>query len=252
MRIQPTEQIYKNYTEHDFLVWETLFNRQMKLLKETASAEYLSAIETVGFTPNKIPDFKEVNSALDSITGWNLQVVPCISEQKDFFRLLSQKKFTATCWLRTMEQLDYLEEPDMFHDVFGHVPLLSNHDYTNFFTGISKLALEHIDNPLAVELLGKIYWFTIEFGLIREEDKLKIYGAGIMSSFGEVKHCLSDKVSRLDFDVETIFSTNYRNDQMQNLYFVIDSYEQLYNSLNTVKKVMERLLKEAEHKAVRV
>lgn len=250
MKTRPTEQIYKNYTEHDFLVWETLFNRQMKLLKETASAEYLSAIETVGFTSQKIPDFKEVNQALGGITGWNLHVVPCISEQKEFFQLLSQKKFTATCWLRTMEQLDYLEEPDMFHDVFGHVPLLSNHNYTNFFTGISKMALEHIDNPLAVELLGKIYWFTIEFGLIREESKLKIYGAGIMSSFGEVKHCLSNEVKRLDFDVETIFSTDYRNDQMQNLYFVIDSYEQLYNSLPAIKKVLEKRIKAAESKVL--
>jgi phenylalanine-4-hydroxylase len=250
MITRPTQQIYKNYTAQDFAVWEILFNRQMKLLKETASAEYLNAIEKVGFSSGKIPDFTEVNEILENLTGWNLQVVPCISEQKEFFQLLSQKKFTATCWLRTMEQLDYLEEPDMFHDVFGHVPLLSNHDYTNFFTGISKLALEHIDNPLAVELLGKIYWFTIEFGLIREANELRIYGAGIMSSFGEVKHCLSDKVTRLDFDVETIFSTNYRNDQMQNLYFVIDSYEQLYNSLATIKKGLEKRLKTAENKVL--
>jgi len=149
-----------------------------------------------------------------------------------------------------MEELDYLEEPDMFHDVFGHVPLLSNHDYTNFFLGISKLALEHIDNPLAVELLGKIYWFTIEFGLIREENKLKIYGAGIMSSFGEVKHCLSNEVKRVDFDVDTIFSTYYRNDQMQNLYFVIDSYEQLYNSLDKVKESLKKRLRSAENKVL--
>jgi phenylalanine-4-hydroxylase len=243
--MRPTEQVYKNYTAQDFQVWETLFNRQMKLLKECASAEYLKALDTVGFSAKKIPDFKDVNAALSGITGWNLQVVPCISPQREFFELLAQKRFTATCWLRTMEQLDYLEEPDMFHDVFGHVPLLSNHDYTNFFTGISKLALEHIDNPLAVELLGKIYWFTIEFGLIRESNELKIYGAGIMSSFGEVKHCLSDQVKRLDFDVDTIFSTDYRNDQMQNLYFVIDSYEQLYNSLPVVKSSLEKRLKAA-------
>jgi phenylalanine-4-hydroxylase len=250
MRIKPTEQIYKNYTGQDFQVWELLFNRQMNLLKECASTEYLHAINRVGFNSKKIPDFKEVNSKLEGITGWNLHVVPCISPQKDFFQLLSKRKFTATCWLRTMQELDYLEEPDMFHDVFGHVPLLSNHDYTNFFIGISNLALEHIDDPLAVELLGKMYWFTIEFGLIREKEQLKIYGAGIMSSYGEVKHCLSDKVKRLDFDVDAIFSTDYRNDQMQNLYFVIDSYEQLYNSLGKVKESLEKRLKEAKTKVV--
>lgn len=250
MSNRPTQQVYCNYTTHDFLVWETLFNRQIKLLQDTASAEYLKALGTVGFSPKKIPDFKEVNAALENVTGWNLHVVPCISPQKEFFEMLSQKKFTATCWLRTMEQLDYLEEPDMFHDVFGHVPLLSNQAYTHFFTGISKLALEHIDNPLAVELLGKIYWFTIEFGLIREAGQLRIYGAGIMSSFGEVKHCLSDKVTRLDFDVDTIFSTDYRNDQMQNLYFVIESYEQLYHSLPEIRQKLEKRLKRTENKVL--
>jgi len=240
---RPTQQVYENYTKHDFEVWKTLFNRQMNLLKDTASEEYLEAHNTINFSADRIPDFKEVNQILGNLTGWNLHVVPCISPQKEFFQLLSDKKFTATCWLRTMEQLDYLEEPDMFHDVFGHVPLLSNKSYCDFFKGISNLALEHIDNPLAVELLGKIYWFTIEFGLIREKDQLKIYGAGIMSSFGEVKHCLGDKVTRLDFDVEKIFNTEYRNDQMQNLYYVIDSYEQLYNSLGTIQKGLEQRVK---------
>ncbi len=243
---RPTEQIYSNYTQHDFAVWETLFNRQIVLLKETASKEYLEAHKTIKFSPDRIPDFKEVNAIVGGITGWNLQVVPCISPQKDFFQLLSKKKFTATCWLRTMEQLDYLEEPDMFHDVFGHVPLLTNKSYCKFFEGISTIALEHIDNPFAVELLGKIYWFTIEFGLIREENNMKIYGAGIMSSFGEVKHCLSDKVKHVDFDVEKIFSTEYRNDQMQNLYYVIDSYEQLYNSLDEINTGLKRRLKASE------
>lgn len=247
---RPTEQIYENYTPHDFEVWETLFNRQINLLHDTASKEYLKAHNTINFSPKRIPDFKEVNTILGNITGWNLHVVPCISPQKAFFQLLAQKKFTATCWLRTMEQLDYLEEPDMFHDVFGHVPLLTNTSYCNFFKGISNIALEHIDNHLAIDLLGKIYWFTIEFGLIREEGQMKIYGAGIMSSFGEVKHCLSDKVTHTDFDVEKIFSTDYRTDQMQNLYYVIDSYEQLYNSLDTINTGLKQRLKLAKQAAL--
>jgi phenylalanine-4-hydroxylase len=243
---RPTQQIYENYTKHDFEVWEILFNRQMNLLKDTASQEYLNAHKTINFSPKRIPDFKELDTVLGNVSGWSLKVVPCISPQKEFFELLSQKKFTATCWLRAMEQLDYLEEPDMFHDVFGHVPLLTNKSYCEFFKGISDIALQHIDNPLAIELLGKIYWFTIEFGLIREEGKLKIYGAGIMSSFGEVKHCLSDAVTRVDFNVDTIFSTDYRNDQMQNLYFVIDSYEQLYHSLDEINSILKKRLKAAE------
>lgn len=138
-----------------------------------------------------------------------------------------------------MEELDYLEEPDMFHDVFGHVPLLSNTHYTDFFEAISHIALEHINNPKAIELLGRIYWFTIEFGLIREADELKVYGAGIMSSYGETKNSLSDKTEKFDFDVAHIFDTDFRTDILQDKYFVIDSYQQLYSSIPEIRKQLE-------------
>jgi phenylalanine-4-hydroxylase len=141
-----------------------------------------------------------------------------------------------------MEQLDYLEEPDMFHDVFAHVPLLCNQDYVNFFKGISDIALKHIDNPQVVELLGRIYWFTIEFGLIREDGQLKIYGAGIISSKGETEFCLGNKAIRRDFDVTTIFNTRFRTDRIQEEYFVIESFEQLYNSLPEIEKFIQAFI----------
>lgn len=241
--MRPTKQIYANYTDQDFLVWKTLFERQMNVLKPIVSSEYLEALNVVKFSANRIPDFAEIGDLLIPLTGWSIQVVPNISPQKEFFEFLSEKKFTSTCWLRTMEQLDYLEEPDMFHDVFAHVPLLSNQNYVNFFKGISDIALKHIDNPLAIELLGKIYWFTIEFGLIREGDGLKIYGAGIISSMGETKHCLSNKALHLDFDISTIFGTGFRTDVIQERYFVIDSFEQLYNSLPELERRLEETLK---------
>lgn len=242
VRLQrPTQQVYSDYTEEDFQVWKTLYNRQSALLQSTASAEYLKALEVIGFSAEKIPDFKEIETALQPLTGWSLQTVPNISEQKDFFTFLSQKKFTATCWLRKMEQLDYLEEPDMFHDVFGHVPLLSNKHYTNFFEAISHIALEYIDNPKAIELLGRVYWFTIEFGLIREAGKLKLYGAGIISSYGETENCLSANTEKFDFDVERVLNTSFRTDILQERYFVINSYEQLYASISELRtKLAER------------
>lgn len=246
MKTRPTTQKYSNYTEHDFLVWKTLFDRQMKILKPIVSEEYLSALEKVNFSADKIPNFSELNDLLKPITGWSLEVVPNISPQKEFFKFLSQKKFTATCWLRTMEQLDYLEEPDMFHDVFAHVPLLSNKAYVDFFKGISDIALKHIDNPRAIELLGRIYWFTIEFGLIREKEMLKIYGAGIISSKGETEHCLSSNVIHEDFDVRRIFNTDFRNDIIQEKYFVINSFEQLYNSLNTIELELKTMIRKVQ------
>ncbi len=235
---RPTQQIYSNYTIQDFEVWKTLFNRQLTLLKPIVSIEYLNALRTINFTQDKIPDFEEVNAILENKTSWSLEVVPNISEQKDFFNFLSQKKFTTTCWLRTMEQLDYLEEPDMFHDVFGHVPLLCNQAYVNFFKGISDIALKNMDNPRAIELLGKLYWFTIEFGLIEEDGQLKIYGAGIISSKGETEHCLSANAKQLSFDIQTIFDMEYRTDCIQETYFVIHSFHQLYDSLNEIEKIL--------------
>ena len=235
---RPNSQIYSDYTDEDFRVWKILFDRQMDILSQTVSRNYLDALKIVNFRNDKIPDFNEVNSTLNDLTGWNLHVVPNISPQKEFFKYLSEKKFTATCWLRSFEQLDYIEEPDMFHDVFAHVPLLSNTAYCNFFKGISDIALEHIDDPKAIELLGRIYWFTIEFGLIRENDKLKIYGAGIISSIGETKHCLSNECEKLNFDVNKIMSTDFRTDILQDKYFVIDSFDQLYNALPEIRKLV--------------
>lgn len=239
---KPTQQIYSNYTSQDFEVWKTLFNRQLNLLKPVVSEEYLKALEIIKFKSYKIPDFMEVNEILKNTTSWSLTVVPNISEQKDFFTFLSKKKFTTTCWLRTMEQLDYLEEPDMFHDVFGHVPLLTNDAYVGFFKGISDIALKYINDSRAIELLGRLYWFTIEFGLIKENNQLKIYGAGIISSKGETENCLSNVVKKLPFDIETIFNTNYRTDVFQECYFVIDSFQQLYDSLDKVELLLEKFI----------
>lgn len=235
-RVRPTKQVYANYTEEDFAVWKLLFKRQTELLKPVVSEEYLEASNRVGFTKNKIPDFNQVEEALKPYTGWRLQTVPNISEQRDFFTFLSEKRFTATCWLRRMDELDYLEEPDMFHDVFGHVPLLSNKPYTDFFEAISHIALDYIDNPEAIKLLGRLYWFTIEFGLIREANELKIYGAGIISSYGETKNCLTDSTQKFDFDVNKIFETDFRTDILQDTYFVIESFEQLYHSIPEIKE----------------
>jgi len=236
---RPTTQIYSAYQPEDFTVWKTLFNRQMDVLQQVVSKEYLEGIKKVGFTDSKIPDFKEVNVALQNSTGWKIEVVPNICPDAKFFECSANKIFTSTCWLRNLQQLDYLEEPDMFHDVFGHMPLLSNQNYASFFSDFGKIALKHIDNPQAIQLLSRIYWYTIEFGLIQEDSKTKIYGAGIISSYGETKNAMDAQTQKLPFDVAVIIDTPYRNDIIQDRYFVIQSFEELYSSVPEIEKVLE-------------
>lgn len=238
-------QHYEKYTEEDFRVWKTLFERQMKILPRVASAEYMDALHTVGFNAHEIPDFRKVNKILKAYTDWKLTVVPNIIPNEKFFPLLSDRTFSATTWLRKMSELDYLEEPDMFHDVFGHVPLLSNPTFCAFFKGLADIAMKYLYNPKAIEMLGRMYWFTIEFGLIKEGGQLKIYGAGILSSHGETKYCLSDQPKHLPFDVEKILHHDYDNMKIQDTYFVINSFEQLFRSLPEIEEIVERQVSEA-------
>ncbi|MGZ3864115.1 MAG: phenylalanine 4-monooxygenase [Bacteroidia bacterium] len=238
---KPTTQLYSSYTQEDFEVWKILFDRQMKNLENNVSLDFLEALERVKFRADKIPDFIEVNGILQKQTGWGLHTVPNISAQPEFFNLLAQRKFTATCWLRSKQQLDYLEEPDMFHDVFAHTPLLSNDAYCKFFKAMGDLAMKHINNPTIIEKLGRLYWFTIEFGMIYENRNMKVYGAGIISSSGETKNALSNKVQKFDFSIEKVFNTDFRTDILQDKYFVIDSFEELLAAVPKIELAVEEL-----------
>jgi phenylalanine-4-hydroxylase len=239
------QQIYANYTNSDHQVWNILFERQTALLQKHADSAFLEGLSLAGFQPDAIPDFKEVNRNLDRLTGWEVVAVPGIVADDVFFKMLSEKRFPCTTWIRKMEQLDYLEEPDMFHDVYGHVPLLSDESYGNFLIGLSKIALKHIDNPWAIELLSRIYWYTIEFGLIQSVDGVKIYGAGIISSQGETPYSLSNQVLKHTFSISAIMQASYIKSEFQKQYFIIESYEQLYSSLDEIELTLETMLKQA-------
>jgi len=236
--IEGLKQEYDKYTPEDYSVWKILFDRQISVLNNVASREYLNGIKSIGFRGEKIPDFSEVNTILGNSTGWSIVVVPGIISEPEFFKLLSQKKFPATTWLRKMSQLDYLEEPDMFHDVFGHMPLLTNTMFSDFFEAIGKIGVQHINHNKITAMLGRMYWFTVEFGLINENGKKKIYGAGIISSGGETKFSLSDEPQHLPFDAQVIMNTPFQNDKIQDKYFLIESFNQLCNSIETIKKIV--------------
>lgn len=232
---KPTVQIYKNYTREDYKVWKILFNKRLKNLQGIVAEEFLIALKNLDFKAEKIPNFVEINNILRSTTGWSIKTVPNISPPEEFFSFLSMKKFTATCWLRSMDQIDYLEEPDMFHDVFAHVPLLSNKDYTNFFKEMGEIAVSVIEEPKKLEKLQRIYWFTIEFGLIKKNNDFKIYGAGIISSDEESKNVLSKKSRKLEFDVKKVMNQPFRIDVVQDTYYYINSFEQLTSSIAEIR-----------------
>jgi len=202
----------------------------------------LDALDKIGFNAEEIPHFNETTRRLQQHTGWQLVVVPELVPQKEFFEMLTNKTFPATCWLRTFEELDYIEEPDMFHDVFGHVPLLVNSAYAAFMQNFGKLAMKWIDTPEAIPILARVYWFTIEFGLLHENGKNKIFGAGIISSIGETQHVFKEESQKVPFNIKEMLTTGYRIDTLQPRYFVIDSFDQLCNAIPQIDKQLEQIL----------
>lgn len=232
-------QDYSAYSAADQHVWQLLFDRQTALLPGRAADAFLTGVEQIGFTRDAIPDFREVNPRLRALTGWELVVVPGIVDDAVFFGLLADKKFPATTWLRQLEQLDYLEEPDMFHDVFGHVPLLTHPGFADFLQQLGQAALQHCAaRPELLELFTRLYWFTAEFGLINQPDGLRIYGAGLLSSHGEVKFSLSEQPTRLEFTLAGVLETPFEKDKFQELYFVLNSLHQLPQALQELQALV--------------
>lgn len=235
-------QEYDNYTMEDHEVWSILYEDQMSHLPSKVTEYYLQGTNIVGFKPDRVPNFDRVNEGLESATGWQVYVVPGLIDNKPFFEHLSRKEFPATTWLRKKSQLKYIEEPDMFHDVFGHVPLLSVPAFTDYLQALSMITLKHIDNPSVVEVAARLYWYTVEFGLIKEEGEVKIYGAGLVSSPGESRYCVSEEATHVPFNVSEIFKTPYIKDKYQAQYFVINSYEELFSSISEIENLVEKIV----------
>jgi phenylalanine-4-hydroxylase len=218
-----------DYSAEDQAVWRLLVERQTALAKQFACAEFLQGLETLGIG-NGIPDFDAVNARLEPLTGWKVVGVPGLIPDAVFYDHLAHRRFPVTVWIRKRSELDYLVEPDLFHDFFGHVPLLGNPVFANYMQRYGQRAMEagaHID------LLARLYWYTVEFGLIRTADGLKIYGAGILSSAKEVRHAIEGDVERLPFEAARVMRRPYEIDKLQNTYFVLDDFRQLFEAAET-------------------
>lgn len=226
------EQPWAEYSTTDHAVWDALFQRQRELLPGRACREFLDGVERFGLGAGGIPKFDELNEVLAKATGWKLVGVEGLLPDRVFFDHLANRRFPVTWWIRQPGQMDYLSEPDLFHDLFGHVPLLLNPVFADYMQAYGRGGMKAFAiGPEALARLTRLYWYTVEFGLINTAEGLRIYGAGIVSSKGESIYCLdSPAPNRIGFDLERVMSTRYRIDTYQQTYFVIDAFEQLFTA----------------------
>ena len=219
-----------HYDAEETGVWGELFTRQMSGLRDFACDAYLKGQDQLGFSADAVPQVGDIDRKLGTLTGAGVQPVAALIPQKEFSTLLKNRRFPVATFIRRREHIDYIEEPDLFHEVFGHCPMLTDENFCNFMERFGDLALSL---PKAdIKRLYRLWWFTVEFGMIREDGQLKAFGAGIMSSPSEATHAASVGADFLPFDLLTMFRTPYRIDILQPVYFVIDSFEALAASLD--------------------
>ena len=221
-------QNYAAYTPQDHDTYRRLYERQAALLPGLACDEFIAALPSLG-VKDRIPRFEEINARLTPATGWQIVAVPGLIPELPFFTLLANRQFPVTDWIRTPEEFDYIVEPDVFHDLFGHVPLLFNPVFADYVQRYGQGGLKaHALG--AGELLSRLYWYTIEFGLIRQADGIKAYGAGILSSAGELDYAVRSEIpNKVQLSPDRAMRTRYKIDSYQQTYFVIDNFKQLFD-----------------------
>jgi len=221
------DQGWEKYTADEHGVWKTLFERQTKLLPGRACDEFVAGMQALPIGPHEIPDYRRLSEVLTRHTAWEIVAVPGLVPDEVFFEHLANRRFPAGNFIRKPHELDYLEEPDVFHDVFGHVPMLMNPIIADYIQAYGIGGLRALELGVLPQL-ARVYWYTVEFGLVRQHGGLRIYGSGIASSYTESVFCLDDpSPNRIGFDLERVMRTNYRIDDFQETYFVLDDFDEL-------------------------
>jgi len=220
-------QNWAAYTAEDHETWDMLFARQSKQLPGRAANAFLRGLDVLKLSKPGIPDFEELSDRLMKATGWQVVAVPGLVPDDVFFDHLANRRFVAGNFIRRRDQLDYLQEPDVFHDVFGHVPMLADPVFADYMQAYGEGGKRSLGFG-SLDKLARLYWYTVEFGLVREDGGIKLFGSGIVSSHGESLFALDDpSPNRIRFDLERVMRTRYRIDDYQQVYFVIDSFEDL-------------------------
>ena len=232
------KQDWPAYTAEDHLVWQTLYARRMETLSLTGSAVFLEGATTIGLGPDEVPDLSRVNARLAARTGWNAVPVSGFLPAKEFFACLAERRFPTTVTIRSMAQLDYLPEPDIFHDVFGHVPLHAHPVFADFLQRFGQAASRAVTEE-QVEAMARLFWFTVEFGLVREAGMVKVYGSGLISSHGDAANALGPTCDRRPFSLEAVLAQPFQIDRLQDVLFVVDDYAQLFDAVEQASAALD-------------
>ena len=227
------EQRYDRYDAEAHDVWRILYERRMATLGETGSEVFLRGAERIGLAPDRVPELADVNRRLAASTGWAAVGVGGFIPAAQFFRCLARRRFPTTLIVRPRAQLDYLPEPDIFHDVFGHVPLHADPVFADFLQRFGALAAA-AETERETEAMARLFWFTVEFGLVRERGRVKVYGSGLISSHADAANALGPACERRPFELDVVLAQPYVIDRIQDVLFVIDSFDQLFDAVETI------------------
>jgi phenylalanine-4-hydroxylase len=232
-------QDYAAYTEEQHSVWTELVSRRMPQLARHAAEEYLEGFAIVGLRTHQLPNLEEISQRLYPRTGWSTTPVSGFMPGPAFFEMLASRQFPTTTWLRKRDSLEYTPEPDIFHDVFGHVPMHAHPVFADFLANYGQLCAG-IQNEAVLERIGRFFWYTVEFGLIRQRGRVKVYGSGLISSNGECTNVLEGHCEVRDFSLAAVLDTPVHVDQMHTVLFAIESFDQIYEALQRVSEKVAR------------
>jgi phenylalanine-4-hydroxylase len=234
-----TAQRYEEYTDEQHAVWAELVGRRLEQLKAHAAREYLEGYEVIGLQQDKLPRLTDISARLEPRTGWNSTAVTGFLPSAAFFEMLAARRFPTTTWLRSRDSLEYTPEPDIFHDVFGHVPMHAHAVFADFLEHYGRVCAE-IQDAETLEKLGRLFWYSVEFGLIRQQGAVKVYGSGLISSHGECTRVIGGGCAIHRFDVDVVLATPVKVDEMHHELFAIESFDQLYEAMQEAERRIVR------------
>ncbi len=230
-----TQQDYSAYSDEQHAVWAELVRRVMPQLEQHAAREYLDGFTSIGLQADRIPDLTLISDRLRPLTGWRSTPVSGFLPAPAFFEMLATRRFPTTTWLRSRESLEYTPEPDIFHDVFGHVPMHAHPVFARFLEDYGRVCAATTD-AMVLEKLGRLFWYTVEFGLIRQMGRIKVYGSGLISSHGECCNVLGGHCAVQEFTLDAVLETPVKVDEMHHLLFAITSFDQIYDAMREAER----------------